>query len=157
MATTSDPPSPMIAKSGDSAGSASPTSSERPRQHDEQRLPPARRPGEQLKRIRAHLVEGRYRTPQRLAGEAAARFPEHPEIRTMNRGLNEWKVRTRPASGQGRSEEFEWLRNPPESARGKWVALVGSRMVAAGEALAEVMESLKSMDLPKTPLVHRVD
>ena len=31
-------------------------------------------------------------------------------------------------------------------ARGKWVALVGSRMVAAGEALAEVMESLKSME-----------
>ncbi len=147
----------MIARSRDFTGSTFPTSSERPRQREDQRLPPARRPDDMLKRIRAHLVEGRYRTAQRLAGEAVARFPEHPEIRTMNRGLNEWKVRTRPASGQGRAEELEWLRNPPESARGKWVALVGSRLVAAGEALAEVMESLKSMDLPKTPLVHRVD
>lgn len=75
----------------------------------------------------------------------------------MNRGLNQREVRTRPASGDGRSEEFEWLRNPPESARGKWVALIGSEMVAMGEALAEVMESLKTMNLPKTPLVHRVE
>jgi hypothetical protein len=75
----------------------------------------------------------------------------------LNRGLNEWTVRRRPASGQGRSEEFEWLRNPPESARGKWVALVGGEMIAAGEALADVLELLKSMDLPKSPLVHRVD
>ncbi len=157
MATTSDPPSPMIARSGDFAGSAYPASSERPRPREDQRLPSARRPDDMLEEIRAHLVEGRYRTAQRLAAQAAARFPDNPEIRTMNRGLNEWKVRTRPASGQDRTEEFEWLRNPPESARGKWVALIGRRMVAAGEALAEVMESLKSMDLPKTPLVHRVD
>ena len=75
----------------------------------------------------------------------------------MNRGLNERRVRTRPATGQGRTEELEWLRDPPESARGKWVALVGNQVVATAEALAEVMESLKSMNLPKTPLVHRVD
>ncbi len=75
----------------------------------------------------------------------------------MNRGLNERQVRTRPATGQGRTEELEWLRNPPESVRGKWVALVGNEMVAAAEALAEVMESVKSMNLPKIPLVHRVD
>ncbi len=75
----------------------------------------------------------------------------------MNRGLNERQVRTRPATGQGRAEELEWLRNPPESVRGKWVALVGKEVVATADALAEVMESLKSMTLPKTPLVHRID
>lgn len=110
-----------------------------------------------LEEIRAHLGEGRYSTAQRLAKGAVARFPDHPGLRTMNRGLNERRVRTRPATGQGRTEELEWLRDPPESARGKWVALVGNQVVATAEALAEVMESLKSMNLPKTPLVHRVD
>ncbi len=110
-----------------------------------------------MEEIRAHLGEGRYRTAQRLAKLAIAQFPDHAGLRTMNRGLNQRRVRTSPATGQGRSEELEWLRNPPESMRGKWVALVGNEMVAAAEALAEVMESLKSMNLPKTPLVHRVD
>jgi hypothetical protein len=136
----------MLAQSADSASSTSAARSEQ-----------ARRPEDALRGIRAHLGAGRYRTAQRLAEEAAARFPEHEGIRTMNRGLNQREVRTRPASGDGRSEEFEWLRNPPESARGKWVALIGSEMVAMGEALAEVMESLKTMNLPKTPLVHRVE
>ncbi len=110
-----------------------------------------------LEEIRTHLGEGRFRTAQRLAKVAVVRFPDHPGLRIMNRGLNERQVRTRPATGQGRAEELEWLRNPPESVRGKWVALVGNEVVAAADALAEVMESLKSMTLPKTPLVHRVD
>ncbi len=149
MATKSTPPVPMTAKSSGISTSSSPaglrnTSSKA-------------RAEVTLEEIRAHLGEGRYRTAQRLAKKAAARFPDHAGLRTMNRGLNERQVRTRTASGQGRAEEFEWLRNPPESARGKWVALVGNEVVAAAEALAEVMESLKSMNLPKTPLVHRVD
>lgn len=150
MASNS-PPNPMTARAAEASGAtvASP------------RAPLGgavdSRPDAVLEEIRAHLGEGRYRSAQRLAKQAAARFPEQAAIQRMNRGLNEWTVRARPASGQGRSEEFEWLRKPPESARGKWVALVGGKMVAAGESLADVMQLLKSMDLPRTPLVHRVD
>ena len=149
-------PSPMIARSSEPSGSTAPASSEKPRQGEGRLLPSDAQPDAVLEEIRAHLGEGRFRTAQRLAEEALVRFPDHTEIRAMNRGLNEWTVRTRPASGQGRAEEFEWLRNPPESARGKWVALVGSEMVASAETLAEVMKTLKSMNLPKSPLVHRI-
>ena len=110
-----------------------------------------------LEDLRAHLAEGRFRTAQRLAKEGAARFPEHAPIRQMNRGLNEWTATTRPTDEPDRSEEFEWLRDPPEAARGKWVALVGSEMVASADTLVAVMESVESMNLSTIPLVHRID
>ena len=149
MASKPTPPVPMTARSSGistSTGSASSRRASSKAQADAA-----------LEEIREHLGGGRYRTAQRLAKVAAVRFPDHSGLRTMNRGLNQRQVRTRPATGQGRTEELEWLRNPPESVRGKWVALVGSEVVAAAEALAEVMESVKSMNLPRIPLVHRVD
>ncbi len=110
-----------------------------------------------LAAIREHLGELRYRAAQKLAREAAARFPDHGEIQTMHRALNDWSAETRPATGRDTAEEFEWLRHPPASAHGKWVALIGSQVVALAESLAEVIAALKSMDLAQTPLIHHVD
>ena len=61
------------------------------------------------------------------------------------------------ASEPSREEEFEWLRNPPESVRGKWVALLGNEMIDAAETLVELEGSLCSKDLPKPALVHYID
>jgi hypothetical protein len=110
-----------------------------------------------LQEILSYLGEVRFRAAQRLAGEAAVRFPAHAGIRRMNRALNEWQVRTRPATGRDTTEELDWMRNPPASARGKWVALIGSEMIAVSEDPVELMESLRSKNLPKNPLVIRVD
>jgi hypothetical protein len=63
----------------------------------------------------------------------------------------------RPARGAGTSQELDWLRDPPQWARGKWVALAGREAVASAETLPDLVERLDSMELPKEPLVHRVD
>ncbi len=110
-----------------------------------------------LDQIRAHLGKGRYRTAQRLAREAAVRFPRHGGISTMNRGLNGRIASTRPAADHSRREELAWLRNPPESTRGQLVALVGSEMVACAQTMSELMAALKATKLSKMPLVHRIE
>jgi len=110
-----------------------------------------------LDEIAAQLSRGRFRRAQQLAREAAARFPRHAEVNRMNRGLNRWTATTRPTDEPDRTEELAWLRHPPESARGKWVALLGREMVASAETLAEVMRRLESLNLPTVPLVHRVE
>jgi len=151
------PPSPMVARSSHPVTSTVTASSPRPFRGDCPSLPPDAQPDAVLAEIRSHLFEGSYGTAQSLAKAAASRFPEHPEICTMNRGLNDWRATTRPATGVDRTEEREWLRNPPESARGKWVALVGNEMVSSAHTLAEVVESLRSKHLPKRPLALRVE
>ncbi len=148
-------PLPMSAKGGDAASSS--ISRLSPREGEETASFVEHGTESILAEIRQHLDQLRYRTAQQLAREAAERFPDHGEIQTMHLALNEWSVKTRPASGRDTSEEFDWLRNPPASAHGKWVALVGSQAVALAESLAEVMAALKSMDLAQTPLIHRVD
>jgi len=157
MDPTHGPSSPMIARSLDSAKSTALRSSSKPRPEEEASIPPHAQPDAVVDEIREHLLEGRFRSAQGLAKAAAARFPEHPEIRKLNRGLNEWTARTKPASGRDMSEEFAWLCHPPVSTRGKWVALIGSEMVGAADTLAELVEYLRSESLPEEPLVHRID
>lgn len=147
---STDRPVPRIAKS---TGSAYPRLS----LATEASIAPEAEPDDIVEEIRAHLLEDRFRSAQRLARLAAMRFPEHAELGKLNRGLNERAVRSKPASGRDMSEEFAWLRDPPASARGQWVALIGSEMVGAARTLAELVEQLRTKRLPTSPLVHRVD
>ncbi len=104
------------------------------------------------------LSEERFQTAQRLASEAAVRFPDHRRVANVRRIFHRsGKAVRRPATEPNRREEMAWLRNPPESVRGKWVALVGSEMVAAADTLPKLAKSLRSKSLAKPALVHRVD
>jgi len=150
------PSSPMLARSASpvGAGAASGTARE-----SKPLLPPDACPDAIVDEILALLGEERFRSARRLAEEAIARFPEHRRVR------NAWTIfdtrgKARVTSGgpePDTDEEFEWLRHPPEWARGKWVALVGREAVAAADTLAEVLETLRARTFPKRPLVHRVD
>lgn len=56
-----------------------------------------------------------------------------------------------------RSQEYDWLRTEGHRYRGRWVALEGSRLLAATPTLRELREVLKTMPLPRAPLLHRID
>ena len=85
-------------------------------------------------RIREVLADGFYTRARDLAREAAERFPEHDEVQKLWWSFDP-RGKSRIASGgaqPSRHEEFEWLRCPPEWARGKWVALIGSSVGGHG-------------------------
>lgn len=145
---------PMLARPASATGSLSRAAV---RDHRDSRSPPAADPDVILDRIRS-LVTDHFLTAQRLAIEAADRFPDHAGIQNAKRILNDGTASVAAEGPQpSRSEEFEWLRHPPRAVRGKWVALVGNKLVGAAETLAELAESLKSKSFARTPLVHRVD
>ncbi len=110
-----------------------------------------------LEEIRAHLGNYRFRDAQRLAKEAVASFPEDPAVHKMDRALNDRRVRRRPSTGRDSSRDFRWLKDPPQEARGKWVALAGSEVLALDTKLTDLVESLSAEDLSKKPLLVRVD
>ncbi len=154
-----DPRHPMIAREPD--GSSSSGRSRRAAAADaESRLAPGTSPEEAIERIRALLGAGSYLSARQVAREASRRFPEHAGVRRISGVFDtRGKATVRPNGPRqpDRREEFDWLRDPPAWARGKWVALVGAEVVAAGESLAELERKLRTLEIAKRPLVHRVD
>ncbi len=112
-----------------------------------------------VERILALLRDDLYLPAHRLAAEALERYPDHHRVQWAW-SIFERRGRSRIGKGgpePGRDQEFEWLRSPPEWARGKWVALVGSEVVSAADTLAEVAAALHGRSFSRRPLVHRID
>ena len=115
-------------------------------------------PEAHLAEIRSLLADGQVRRARLLAARAASRYPDHAEISNAKRILNDGKAEVGSRGPEPNTDdEFTWLRNPPEWAHGKWVALLGREAVAVAESLAELVETVRSMSLPRQPLVHRID
>lgn len=108
-------------------------------------------PDSAVDRILALLSEGRFSAARRVAAEARKTFPDHSRVQ------NAWSIfdrRGKATVGEATSEpsreaELEWLSRPPESVRGKWVALQGRELVDSAETLKELQESLAAKDLPR--------
>lgn len=109
-----------------------------------------------LDEIRSLISTGNVLAARELTTEAVANFPEDAELRNAKRILCDGKSYTVPGKPEpSRRPEFEWLRDPPECYRGKWVALVGREVVASGDTLKEVLASLPS-DLGRRPLAVQI-
>jgi hypothetical protein len=104
------------------------------------------------------LVTDHYPEAQKLAARAAALFPHHDGVRSAHRVLNSptgpaGKAPAEPAT----DEEIDWLQHPPESVRGKWVALSGSELVATAEKLADLVKALRARNFNQRALLHHVE
>ena len=108
-----------------------------------------------LDEIRDPIATGDVRAARRLAAEAAERYPDDADLVNAHRILNTGRSYTRTGTGRNTREEFEWLQDPPERYRGKWVALVGRDVVGAAETLKELLVAIPT-HLEKTPLTVQV-
>lgn len=116
-------------------------------------------PDEVLESIRS-LVTDHVLKARQMSVEAAARFPRHAGIQNAKRVLEKGRVTLGQAAGNpepNRDAEFQWLRSPPDSLRGQWVALLGNELVGSGDSLAELVERLRSKNLEKLALIHHLD
>ena len=149
-------PSPMLAREAGAVGAGL-----RSAAHTEEGLlPPDADPDTLVDEILALLSAERYQSARRLAAAALERFPEHVRVeRAWSIFDSRGKARAVPArlEPKSRKEELRWLSNPPESARGKWVALLGSEVVGMSESLAELTERIRPMNLPHSALVHYIE
>ncbi len=108
-----------------------------------------------LVEIRDLIASGDVRAARRLTAEAAKRYPNDAELVNAHRILNTGRSYTRTGAGRNTREEFEWLQDPPERYRGKWVALVGRDVVGAAKTLKELLAAIPA-NLEKTPLTVQV-
>ncbi len=139
--------SKMHARSSPAGGSSS-----RPTRRSEAGVAP----GRALDEIRELLSHGDLPAARELAAAAACRHPDHQELRNAKRVLCDGKAFPIAGSIRTSDRELEWLRDPPETYRGQWVALLESNLVGASNSLEELMRSLAPEILERSPLVVQI-
>ncbi len=105
------------------------------------------------------LDAGEFVAAQRTAARAAEAFGEHPWLRRAHKVLNPGVATVRPGRDhqRDRKKELDWLRHHSDAYRGKWVALLEGRLLAAAESFEELMDSIPGPELQARPLVHHVE
>lgn len=163
----SQPPSSMLTRSADPSVAPS-TAQPEPSSQAEELLSPESRPEDVFELLRELIETDQVGKARQLTREAVRRFPDHDRIRLAKRVLNDGKASSNPYVQPTATAEFEWLDDPPEEARGKWIALVGSELVAMADCLDELMAALKTRNLQRplggpeggdqqqVPLVHHL-
>lgn len=119
-------------------------------------LPPKARPKDVFERLAQLIADGRIGAARRLIAEAVRCFPDHRRIRLAERVLNGGEATPDSYAQPTAAAESEWLDNPPDDARGKWVALIGSELVGMADSVDELMQSLGAKQLKRIPLVHHL-
>ncbi len=108
-----------------------------------------------LAEARQLLRDGEVYRASQLATWSVAKHPDHPGLRRIHELLNVGRSYRRPATGYDVRDELEWLRDPPEELRGKWVAVMGRQVVGSAESFKQLVAELPT-DLEQTPLVVQV-
>ncbi len=144
-------PPPMQAKQAETSGSGISLPKSQARI-----LSPKARSEDVFERLAQLIADGRIGAARRLIAEAVCCFPNHDRIRLAERVLNGGKATPDPYAQPTAAAESEWLDNPPDDARGKWVALIGSELVGIADSADALMQSLATKKLKRIPLVHHL-
>ncbi len=122
----------------------------------DQELSPDARPEDVLERLRQLVAEGQLTAVRQLTVEASHRFPDHEKIQLARRVFCEAEATPNPFVQPTTTAEIEWLNDPPEKTRGKWVALVGSELVGLAETFEDLIKQLEGKNLQQLPLVQQI-
>lgn len=117
---------------------------------DEDRLP-------YVPLIRSMLDRDQVAAARALLTVALAEFPSAPELLRAAVVLALPKSTRRSVRDTERTNEYSWLTSHATAYRGKWVAVVGSELIASDESLKELLQTLESGGRANDTLIHRVD
>jgi hypothetical protein len=109
-----------------------------------------------LEEIKAILNSGTLVGAREVAERGLALYPDHAELRRLHHAFRPYYVRPAPPGHNipDRRDTYEWLRQNADKYRGKWVAVLGTDLIAASPDLDELHEVVKSKTLPALPLFH---
>ena len=110
-------------------------------------------------RIEALVESNRVREARTMVQEALRINPSEPGLQHWSEVLAPAKIRrASPDEGRDfdRSAEIRWLEEHAEEHRGKWVALLGNKLLAHARTLEEVTAALDVVDPGKQALLHRI-
>jgi len=108
-------------------------------------------------RIRELAGTDRVGGARKVLQEALHHFPRDPVLARWKELLSPAKViGSVPSIGLNRDAELLWLDTHGPAYRGKWVAVLGDRLVAYAESLKDLAAQIEERPLERAPLFHRI-
>jgi hypothetical protein len=110
-----------------------------------------------MEAIRSLLEQENTAGARKLAAEAAAMFPDDPQLKQAHHVFRPYKVTPSSARIPNRRRAFARLDEEAPRLRGRWVALSEDDVVASAETLKELLALVEPMGLKYPPLVHFIE
>lgn len=108
--------------------------------------------------IRECLEREDFASARELLEQAVAEWPADPGLLKLGRALAPPEIQPAPGLDRDRRLELAWLadRANTEKLQGKWIALLGARVVAMADTLKVLLAELGSYPPSESPLIHKV-
>lgn len=81
---------------------------------------------------------------------------ENPMIVQLRKTLAVPTTRTSQKQDVDRQRDFGWIRDHAQEYRGQWVALDNGQLLATAASLRELLDQVKKLQLPRSPLLHQL-
>jgi hypothetical protein len=114
-------------------------------------------PAFELASVKQLLGQGRVVDALELLQRALSRYPTDARLLNLSRAVTPGAVVRRDVRYSDRTAEMAWIKANRANYRGKWVALLGEKVLGVGDSLTAVLCLMQEQRLEETPLIHHVD
>jgi hypothetical protein len=110
-----------------------------------------------MEAIRSRVSQQDLEGAKQIAAEAAALFPDDPEIQKTHHVFRPYKVSRSSVLTPDRRRAFARLKELAPGLRGLWVALSEDDIIASAETLKELLAVIEPIKLASPALVHFIE
>jgi hypothetical protein len=121
--------------------------------------PEERTPESFLEKVQGIANSGTLRGAREIAEQGLTLYPNHPELRRLHHALRPIESRSVPGAPRqpDRQETFQWIRENGWKYRGQWIAVLGSKLIAASPDFDKVYQAALANQQPDPPVLHFVE
>jgi hypothetical protein len=105
-----------------------------------------------------HLLgQGRVARARELLQRILLQYPTDEKLLNLYRAISPGKVVRSNVRYSDRTLEMDWIKANQSFYRGKWVALLGGKVIGIGDNLKTVLRMVQEKQLREIPLIHHLD
>jgi len=105
-----------------------------------------------------HLLgQGRVARAREILQRILLQYPTDEKLLNLYRAISPGKVVRSNVRYSNRTLEMDWIKANQSFYRGKWVALLGGKVISIGDDLKTVLRMVQEERLREAPLIHRLD
>ena len=120
-------------------------------------LPSEPGPDFELMYVKYLLGQGRVAIAREILQRILLKYPTDAKLLNLYRAVSPGKVVRSNVRYSDRTLEMDWIKANRSIYKGKWVALLGGKVIGIGDDLKTVLHIVQEKQLREIPLIHHLD